>query len=280
MIPSEPTIDLNADLGEGCPWDELLLARVTSASISCGAHAGDPETIERTLREAKARDVAVGRIPATPIGRDSAGASRDLNRDEVTDLILFQVATLKTLATDVGVPIRFLKPHGALYNQAQRDTTIASGVVAAADQLGLPILGQPGSEVETLCRKKGMRFLVEGFADRRYRPDGRLVPRSDPTALLHDPREIEEQLLRLIDQGIATLCIHGDDPGAIALADRVLSVLKRAGIGERTGSEVALLVVHPGHFTTVQDLGRPGYREWGVPVAGVFDRSSADSPTR
>jgi UPF0271 protein len=234
VIPSERTIDLNADLGEGCPWDELLLARVTSASISCGAHAGDPETIVRTLRDAKARDVLVGAHPGYADREGFGRREQDITPEEVTDMILLQVATLTALASDVGVAIRFIKPHGALYNQAQRDSSIASGVVAAADHLEMPILGQPGSEVEALCRRKGMRFLAEGFADRRYRPDGRLLPRSDPRALLRDPREIEQQLLRLIDQGIATLCIHGDDPGAVELADQVRSVLKRTGTRARS----------------------------------------------
>ena len=145
-------------------------------------------------------------------------------------MILEQVAFLVELAAEVGIAIRFLKPHGALYNQAQRQDEIARGVLDAAAELGLPLLGQPGTLLERLASGRGVRYIAEGFPDRRYRDDGSLVPRSEPDAILHDPAEMEDQLLRLIAGGrVATLCIHGDDPRAVDNARLVresLEVLK------------------------------------------------------
>ncbi len=157
-----------------------------------------------------------------------------VHRGEVETLICEQVATLANLASEAGVAIRFLKPHGALYNQAQRDPEVAAGVVAAAKELGLPILGQPGGAVESMARNEGVRFVAEGFADRRYQPDGRLVPRTEPGAVLADPAEIEAQVLRLVSRGFETICLHGDHPDSVALADRVRSVLDREGIPLRS----------------------------------------------
>ncbi len=227
------SIDLNADLGEGCPWDALLLDRVSSASVCCGFHAGDPETIERTLREARRRGVIVGAHPGYPDREGFGRREQPIATEEVQRLILEQVEALAALATTCDVSIQFLKPHGALYNQAQRGSDIALGVVRAAKELGLPVLGQSGGQVETLASEAGVRFVAEGFADRRYRTDGRLVPRTEPGAVLKDPKEIEAQILRLVDSGIETLCLHGDNPHSVALADLVLDVLKTAHIEKR-----------------------------------------------
>ncbi len=227
-------IDLNADLGEGCPWDELLLGRVTSASICCGAHAGDPEAIDRTLRLARERGVVVGAHPGYPDREGFGRRDQSLSSLELGQMVEGQLLQLEALAAGAGVAVRFLKPHGALYNQAQRQSDVAAPLMAAASKRGLPILGQPGSEVERLARELGVPFLAEGFADRRYLPDGRLVSRSDPSATLRDPAEVRDQVLALVDRGIRTLCIHGDDPGAVDLADLVLATLGRAGIAARS----------------------------------------------
>jgi UPF0271 protein len=224
---SKRAIDLNADLGEGYPNDAALLARVTSASVACGAHAGDPKTILGTLRDAKPHGVIVG---AHPGYADRAGFGRrdqSLPAAEVERLIVEQVMYLDNLATEAGLPIRFVKPHGALYNQAQRQDDVAEGVVAALSRLMLPLLGQPATVLEARARDKGVRYITEGFPDRRYRADGRLVPRSEPDAILHDPAEIEAQVVRLVDQGVMTLCIHGDDPRAVANAETVRAILRR-----------------------------------------------------
>jgi UPF0271 protein len=241
------TIDLNADLGEGCPWDKPLLDRVTSASVCCGAHAGDPETILQTLRWAKERGVVVG---AHPGYRDRKGFGRrgyDIvfpkvpGKDvkvylRIERVIRIQVRALAALAKQAAVKIRFLKPHGALYNEGQVNGSIAFGIASAVTALELPVLGLPDSEVQHWtgrCRSTN-RFVPEGFADRRYLPDGRLVPRTEPDAILQDPGEIRAQVLSLVDRGIETICIHGDDPRSVELADLVLATLKGAGIEPRS----------------------------------------------
>ncbi len=228
-------IDVNADLGEGFPNDQALLGLVTSASICCGAHAGNVDVIRQTLCDARDRGVVVG---AHPGYRDREGYGRRdqrLSSEQVEILITDQVSALGGLAREAGVLIRYLKPHGALYNQAQRQEPIARGVVAAAVALDLPLLGQPGALVETLCCERGVRFVTEGFPDRRYRDDGSLWPRSVPGAILVEPEELAQQVLRLVAEGrVATLCIHGDDPRAVINAELVRTVLTSHGIAVRS----------------------------------------------
>lgn len=237
MTPADPpprtSIDLNADLAEGCPWDAELLRRVTSASLCCGAHAGDPDSIRATIEAARSLGVVVGAHPGFPDREHFGRLERPVGRVEAERLIVDQVADLAALASEFGVPIRFLKPHGALYNQAQRDPEVAAGAVAAAAALGLPILGQPGGAVESAARGAGVRFVAEGFADRRYRPDGRLVPRGEPGAVLKEPEAIASQVLGLLARGLDTLCLHGDSSESVALADLVLATLARAGVPTR-----------------------------------------------
>ena len=223
-------IDLNADLGEGCPWDEALLARVSSASVSCGAHAGTPAAIEQTLRWAADRAVVIGAHPGYA-DRDGFGRrDQDLTDRQIGTLITDQLDQLTEWAGAIGATIRFVKPHGALYNQAQRDARTAMALVSTLIDRGLPILGQPGSEVAGTARSLNVRFVTEGFADRRYRADGNLVPRTEPGAVLHEPAEIRAQVLSLIDRGIDTLCVHGDDPRSVELADLVRDTLEAAGV--------------------------------------------------
>jgi 5-oxoprolinase (ATP-hydrolysing) subunit A len=224
---SFPTIDLNADLGEGFPNDRALLERVSSASISCGAHAGSPEIIRQTLLDARDCGVVVGAHPGYPDREHFGRLDRAISAEAVRGLILDQVASLVAIASDAGVSVRFLKPHGALYNQAQRQDEIARGVVAAAFALGLPLLGQPGTILERMASEHGLCYVAEGFPDRRYRDDGSLVPRNEPGAVLHDPDEMENNLLRLAAEGrVVTLCIHGDDSRAVANAQIVRRILE------------------------------------------------------
>ena len=226
-------IDINADLGEGCGWDDALLERVTSASISCGAHAGTPAEIIRTLRRATARGVVIG---AHPGYRDRDGFGRrehDLPDAEIARQVVVQLDELAGWSAQVGATIRFVKPHGALYNQAQRDARIAAAVVAGVRGWDLPLLGQPGSEVERAAELAGVRFVAEGFVDRRYLADGRLMPRTEPGAVLSDQGEIRAQVLALAGRGIETLCVHGDNAHSVVLADLARLTLQEAGFAVR-----------------------------------------------
>jgi UPF0271 protein len=230
MAAAERTIDLNADLGEGFPNDEALLDRVTSASIACGAHAGDHKTIASTIIQAKRRKVILG---AHPGYRDRARFGRrdmSLPPCEIEELVFEQVEFVAHIAALMGRSIRYIKPHGALYNQAQREEDVAGAVIAAVRKLCLPLLGQPGTLLAALAWDRGVWLIPEGFPDRRYEADGRLAPRNQPDAVLHDPAEIEDQVFRLVEEGVMTLCIHGDDPRAVANADTVRAILRRHGI--------------------------------------------------
>ena len=228
-------VDLNADLGEGCPNDRALLGLVTSASIACGAHAGSSQAIRQTLRDAQHCGVVVGAHPGYPDREHFGRREWNLSSETVQNLIREQFSTLSELASEAGVPVRFLKPHGALYNQAQRQSEIARGVLTSAVELGVPLLGQPDTLLARLASAEGVRYIAEGFPDRRYRDDGSLLPRSEPRAILIDPVEIEAQVVRLVAAGrIATLCIHGDDPRAIANAKRVRQILEQHEIAIRS----------------------------------------------
>lgn len=238
MNASDP-IDVNADLGEGFPDDEALLDLVTSAAVSCGAHAGDPDSIRRTLEAARARGVVVGAHPGHPDREGFGRRDRDMTAPEVERLICDQAGDLRRLADSAGVTIQFLKPHGALYNQAQRRDETARGVVAAAAVLGLPLLGQPGTPLESLARAAGLVFIPEGFPDRRYRPDGSLAPRTDPDAVL-TPDELPANIRALlVPRRVRTLCLHGDHPDALANARRLRAILDDLAIPVRSFSPIA-----------------------------------------
>jgi UPF0271 protein len=232
---AQPSLDLNADLAEGFPDDLALLGLVTSANLSCGAHAGDLHTILTAAQHALAQGVVVGAHPAHPDREHFGRKEISINQSQARTLVLDQVAQLQRILDASGVRVRYVKPHGALYNQAQRDPAIAQGVVQACRELGLPVLGQPRSAVEQAAGQLGVRFLAEGFPDRRYLPDGSLTPRNRPDALLLNQHELELQLDWLIStRQFQTLCIHGDDPHAVAKATHVRSMLATRGIAVRS----------------------------------------------
>lgn len=228
------SIDLNADLGEGMPWDAELLALVTSANVSCGAHAGEPGEIAATLAEAKRRGVVVGAHPSWPDRAGFGRVERAGTAKEVERLVLDQVAALKALADPLGVAIRYIKPHGALYNQAMRtdpdSIPIPDGLSLAAERLDLPLMGQPNSWPHAIAVVTGGLYIREGFPDRAYRPDGRLVPRSEPDALIEGVEAVVAHALRLLEQGFDSLCLHGDSPEAVARAVAIRAALDRAGV--------------------------------------------------
>jgi 5-oxoprolinase (ATP-hydrolysing) subunit A len=242
------SIDLNADLGEGFGrWqlgdDEALLAIVTSANVACGFHAGDPSTMRRICAAAADRGVAVG----AQVGyRDLAGFGRrriDYDLDELRDDIVYQIGALAAFCRVAGDRVRYVKPHGALYNTAAVDPGQASAVVAAvaAYDRALPVLCQPGSVLARAASEAGLTVVGEGFADRGYRPDGTLVPRSSPGALIHEPEAVVARAVRMAVAGevetpdgtpvpcrVASICVHGDTPGAASLAAQVRAALAAA----------------------------------------------------
>lgn len=244
------SIDLNSDVGESFGhWtlgdDAAMFRSVTSANVACGFHAGDPSVIRRTCREATAAGVAIG----AHVGyRDLAGFGRrflDIQPNELADDVVYQIGALQALALAEGAKVRYVKPHGGLYNAIIHHTAQAQAVVDAVKSVdpGLPIMGLPGSEVLRLAGEAGLRAVPEAFADRAYNPDGTLVSRSEPEAVLSDPAEVAEHVLRMATEGSVrtidgsilkiraeSICVHGDSPGAVAMAAAVKSALGDAGV--------------------------------------------------
>jgi UPF0271 protein len=226
-------IDLNCDLGEGCAFDAELMPLITSANIACGFHAGDPATAHAALTAAARHGVQAGAHPGFP-DREHFGR-RELARtqQQIFEECVYQVGALAGLARAVGRPLSHLKPHGALYNLACRDEAYARPVVEVAALFGLHLLGLPGSRLQTLSQDR-CPFIAEGFADRRYLPDGSLVPRSRADAFIEDPAEAVAQVETLIrDRGVQTICVHGDNPKALAFVRELRTALDRQGIAIR-----------------------------------------------
>ncbi|WP_183094816.1 LamB/YcsF family protein [Nocardioides stalactiti] len=245
MQSGRPSVDLNADVGESFGrWtlgdDEALLAVVTSANVACGFHAGDPLTLRRTCAEAVRRGVRIG----AQVGyRDLAGFGRrfmEVPADELAADVLYQLGALDGIARAAGGRVAYLKPHGALYNaivthQAQA-RAVVEAVLAFQDGHGvaLPVLGLPGSSFLELAAQAGLPVVPEGFADRAYRPDGTLAPRSEPGAVLTDPRAVAAQAVRLAGSGtVGSICVHGDSPDAAVLATAVRAGLAGGGFTVR-----------------------------------------------
>jgi UPF0271 protein len=243
-------IDLNADLGEGFGvWrlgeDERLLDVLTSANVACGFHAGDAPTMRRVCALAAERGVTVG----AQVGyRDLAGFGRrriDVDAAELEAEVLYQIGALDGCARPAGTQVRYVKPHGALYNTAADDPVQAGAVaraVAAYDR-ALPLLGLPGSALAAAADEAGVPFVAEAFADRAYRADGRLVPRGEPGAVIDDVEQVtaravafavERRVTAVDGSEVAvaarSLCLHGDTPGAVRLAVEVRRALLEAGV--------------------------------------------------
>jgi UPF0271 protein len=242
------SVDLNADLGEGFGrWqlgeDEALLEVVTSANVACGFHAGDAATMRRVCAWAATRNVSVG----AQVGyRDLPGFGRrfiEYDTGVLRDEIIYQIGALRALAAAAGTTVRYLKPHGALYHALPHTQSI----VDAALVTGLPVLCAPGSALANAAGDAGVPVFAEGFADRAYRADGTLLPRTKPGALIHDTDEVVARaLLMAVDQRVIALdgtvlphpvdsiCLHGDTPGAVALATAVRRALEDAGVTLRS----------------------------------------------
>ncbi|HKB05905.1 MAG TPA: 5-oxoprolinase subunit PxpA [Gemmataceae bacterium] len=222
-------IDLNCDLGEGAGTEAELLPLITSANVSCGAHAGTEADIAATLRLAHRHGVAVGAHPGHPDPEHFGRRELRYAPRDVLEMTRAQITALRKLADEAGVKVRYVKPHGGLYHQACREDVYADAVVSACALAGLPVVGLPGSRLEIRAVSR-VDFFAEGFADRRYRADGSLVPRDQPDAFVQDPREAVEQVRRLIaERGVRTICVHGDNPAALAFVRAVREELLRSG---------------------------------------------------
>jgi 5-oxoprolinase (ATP-hydrolysing) subunit A len=222
-------IDLNCDLGEGAGSDAEILPLITTANVACGFHAGDAQTAFATITAAAKLDVRVGAHPSFP-DREHFGR-RDLERSEqqVFEDCVYQIGALAGVARAWGASLSHVKAHGALYNMACRDDRYARPVVAAAEVFDLPVLGLPGSRLEAMSAGH-VPFVAEGFADRAYRPDGSLVPRSEPGAFVEDPAGAVRQAVWLArERGVRTLCVHGDNPQALAFVRALRDGLTAAG---------------------------------------------------
>ncbi|PIE31682.1 MAG: hypothetical protein CSA55_05120 [Ilumatobacter coccineus] len=249
-MASVPSIDLNADLGEGFGiWtlgdDEAMLDIVTSANIACGFHGGDPSTMRRVCRAAARRHVIIGAHVSYP---DLAGFGRrfiDIDPAELRDAVLYQIGALDGFAQVAGVGVAYVKPHGALYHACSSRPDHAAAVANAAHDYdpAMSVLGAPGSPLLDAVDANGMEPVAEAFADRSYQSDGSLVPRSQPGAVLHDPDVVAARAVKMaIDRQVdaidgtpvavtaRSLCVHGDTPGAVALARQVRDALRADGV--------------------------------------------------
>lgn len=243
-------IDLNSDLGEHYgSWrmgdDESMLETVTSANIACGFHAGDPKTAFTTVMSAVARGVTVGAHVAYP---DLAGFGRrpmTLPADELEADVIYQIGALQALAGAAGTQVRYVKPHGALYNSIAFNEAEAATVISAIKRVHpeLALVCLAGSPLVEQARAAGLRAVPEAFADRAYEPTGALVSRSEPGSVLHEPELVSERMLQLVQHGTVTardgstvavdaesICVHGDSPDAVGMARAVRARLLEAGV--------------------------------------------------
>jgi UPF0271 protein len=244
------TVDLNSDLGESFgAWamghDEALMPSITSANVACGFHAGDPSVIRQTIRLAKRHDVAVG---AHPGFGDLVGFGRremSLSPAELEDLVLYQLAAIAGVAATEGVRLQHVKAHGALYNMAARDASLARAIARAvvAFDPALILFGLPNSALLHEGQAAGLRVAAEVFADRTYEADGSLTSRRVAGSVIHDPADVVSRAVVMIVTGQVTatdgtvvplradtICLHGDTPGAADLARKVRAALESAGV--------------------------------------------------
>ncbi|WP_018001150.1 5-oxoprolinase subunit PxpA [Paracoccus sp. N5] len=243
-------IDLNSDLGEGYgAWkmgdDATMLGIVSSANVACGFHAGDPLTILATVREAAARGVAVGAHVSYP---DRVGFGRrpmDVTHAELVADVIYQIGALQGICASAGTRVRYVKPHGALYNTIAVDPKQGAAVIEGIKAVdpALAMMGLAGTPILAQAAEAGLPTIAEAFADRAYRPDGQLVSRREPGAVLHDPEAVADRMLRLAIEGeieaadgstlrlrADSICVHGDSPGAVAMAGRIREVLLAGGV--------------------------------------------------
>lgn len=240
------SVDLNCDLGESfgrfkSGQDAEMMPLITSANIACGFHAGDPSVMAQTVSLAKQHKVAIGAHPGYPDLQGFGRRAMGLSPMEIAYLICYQIGALAAFTRLAGVDLVHVKPHGALYNLASQDAAAARAVAQAIAEYdpGLVLVGLAGSELIREGEAAGLRVAREGFPDRAYLPDGSLMPRTQPGALISAPEAVAENALRLVTQGIMieeestkvdTLCLHGDHPEAVNNARAIRSALEAAGV--------------------------------------------------
>ncbi len=246
-------IDLNADLGEGEPTDAEILSVVSSCNVACGGHAGDEDTVSKTIALALANGVATGAHPSYADRKNFGRSSGFAVGDELYDSLVLQVELFADVAARLGSVFTHVKPHGALYNDAVRDAELADIIArVTAEAPGEPALvGMADSEMESAAARHGLRFIAEGFVDRAYESDGSLVSRTEPGAVHTDISVVTSQAVGLAERGRVTarngevinvsadtLCIHGDTPGAETAARAVRDVLESNGIEIRACTDI------------------------------------------
>ncbi|WP_426124304.1 LamB/YcsF family protein [Pararhizobium sp. PWRC1-1] len=247
-------IDLNSDLGESYgAWrmgdDETMLAIVSSANVACGFHAGDPAGIWKTVKAAAEKGVSIGAHVSYP---DRVGFGRrdmDVTSGELIADVIYQIGALKGIAAAAGVTVGYVKPHGALYNRIANDPKQGQAVIDGIKAIdpALTLMGLANAPILELARKSGLKVVAEAFADRAYTPDGQLVSRRDPGAVLHDTQLIARRMLQLAREGTLeaidgstikidaqSICVHGDSPGAVAIAQEIRRAFEADGITIRS----------------------------------------------
>jgi UPF0271 protein len=232
-LPGPPRrIDLNADLGEGVTDDAGLLAVVTSANVACGFHAGDATVMRAVCEAAAEQDVVVG-AQVSYLDREGFGRRpMDVDGDLLADWVAEQVATLVDIGRGAGAEVAYLKPHGALYHRVVDDDEQAAAVLRGSGTL--PVLGLPGSALLRMAEGLGRVVVPEGFPDRAYTPSGRLVPRTEPGALVDGADQVAANAVALAAAGtVRTVCVHGDSPDAVRTAHAVKAALVAAGYDVR-----------------------------------------------
>jgi UPF0271 protein len=239
------SIDLNADLGEGVGDDAAMLELVSSASIACGGHAGTADSIRHMLKLCKARGVRAGAHPSYPDKANFGRLRLVMPLDRLLAEIRTQLLLIRRLADEEGVPVSYIKLHGALANQAAEELPLAIGVFGAMQAMDpeIAVLALDASAQVRAAQALGLTVELEAYADRAYQPNGLLAPRAAPGAVLHDPEAVAERCVRLatrgemvaldgtvLQLGARSICIHGDNPAAVAIARRVRAALEAAGV--------------------------------------------------
>ena len=246
-------IDLNSDVGESfgnykLGLDEEVIPLISSANIACGFHAGDPAVMRRTIAMARENGVAIGAHPGFP---DLIGFGRrrlDASLEEIRDYVTYQIGALQAFAAAAGITLQHVKPHGALYNMAVKDPAIWDAVaeaIAAVDRrlILFVLAGRDRDKLNAIGTKHDLRIAYEFFGDRAYNPDGSLVSRNKPGALIHDGDIVAEKILKMVKEGRVvcidgseiemtadTICVHGDNPAALSLVQRIRAALQASGV--------------------------------------------------